>query len=151
MSVSEAEDRLLLDWSEPLRDAAFAKAVYRLASPCTAVITRRRAFARPRVHGLRHTYASLFVAAGIPPLENSRFMGQFQGDDHARPLHAPIPGRPRRSHDRARRDWTTKAQSGQGYCATGLRLIVESGINNCGQLWCAQIYFLSCKNKADGM
>jgi integrase len=26
-------------------------------------------------HSLRHTYASLCVAAGIPPLEISRFMG----------------------------------------------------------------------------
>ena len=28
-----------------------------------------------KFHALRHTYASLCVAAGIPPLEISRFMG----------------------------------------------------------------------------
>jgi integrase len=28
-----------------------------------------------KFHALRHTYASLCVAAGIPPLQPSRFMG----------------------------------------------------------------------------
>ncbi|MGO9071144.1 hypothetical protein [Mycobacterium sp.] len=28
-----------------------------------------------KFHALRHTYASLCVAAGIPPLQLSRFMG----------------------------------------------------------------------------
>ena len=49
-----------------------------------------------KFHSLRHTYASLCVAAGIPPLELSRFMGHskvattlgiythlFNTDDHA--------------------------------------------------------------------
>jgi integrase len=64
-----------------------------------------------KFHALRHTYASLCVAAGIPPLQLSRFMGHAKGtttlaiythlfdDDHAetmaalealsRPLGAP--------------------------------------------------------------
>jgi integrase len=48
-----------------------------------------------RFHSLRHTYASLCVAAGIPPLDMARFMGHAKvtttlgvyahlyADDHA--------------------------------------------------------------------
>ncbi len=76
LSVTKAEDRLVLDWSEPLRHGAWYKAVYR-----PAVLRANRlmpsAALSPELkfHPLRHTYASLCVAAGIPPLEISRFMG----------------------------------------------------------------------------
>lgn len=75
LSVAKAEDRLVLDWSEPLRHGAWYKAVYR-----PAVLRANRlmpsAALSPELkfHSLRHTYASLCVAAGIPPLEISRFM-----------------------------------------------------------------------------
>lgn len=96
LSVAEAEDRLVLDWSEPLRHGAWYKAVYRPAvlranrlTP-TAKLSPGQSF-----HSLRHTYASLCVAAGIPPFDISRFMGHSKvtttlsvyahmfGDDHA--------------------------------------------------------------------
>jgi integrase len=53
-----------------------------------------------KVHALRHTYASLCVAAGIPPLQLSRFMGHAKvtttlsiythlfDDDHAETMAA---------------------------------------------------------------
>ncbi len=66
----------MLDWSEPLRHAAFYDAVYRRAV-LRAMRHNPRAglSAALKFHSLRHTYASLCVAAGIPPLEISRFMG----------------------------------------------------------------------------
>ncbi|MFZ1176526.1 MAG: tyrosine-type recombinase/integrase [Mycobacterium sp.] len=80
LSTPEAEDRLVLDWSELLRHGAWYKAVY-----CPAVLRANRltpTAAMPpelKFHSLRHTYASLCVAAGIPPFDISRFMG------HAKP------------------------------------------------------------------
>ncbi|WP_019970244.1 tyrosine-type recombinase/integrase [Mycobacterium sp. 141] len=53
-----------------------------------------------KFHALRHTYASLCVAAGIPPLQLSRFMGHAKvtttlaiythlfDDDHAETMTA---------------------------------------------------------------
>ncbi|MEO3761215.1 site-specific integrase [Mycobacterium sp. B14F4] len=76
MSVAEAESRLDLDWSQPVRHRTFYKAVFR-----PAILRANRMFPRAALpeglvwHGLRHTYASLCVAAGIPPMEISRFMG----------------------------------------------------------------------------
>ena len=57
------------DWAQPLRHTTFYRCVFR---PAVA-----RAGLPPALtfHALRHTYASLCVAAGIPPLEISRFMG----------------------------------------------------------------------------
>ncbi|OBA71680.1 integrase [Mycolicibacterium elephantis] len=76
LSVEEAEARLTLDWSRMLQHGGWYKAVY---GP--AVLRANRMFSTAtlppalRFHSLRHTYASLCVAAGIPPLEISRFMG----------------------------------------------------------------------------
>ena len=76
LSVSDAESRLDLDWSQPLRHRTFYKAVFR-----PAILRANRMFPTAALppglvfHALRHTYASLCVAAGIPPMEISRFMG----------------------------------------------------------------------------
>lgn len=75
-SVAEAEARLVLDWSEPLRQGAWYKAVYRPAALRTNRLNPNAKLSPGlKFHSLRHTYASLCVAAGIPPLEISRFMG----------------------------------------------------------------------------
>jgi hypothetical protein len=77
---TEAEARLLIDWTAPVRHATFYKAVYR-----PAVLRANRMIPNAvlppelKFHALRHTYASLCIAAGRPPLEIARFMG------HARP------------------------------------------------------------------
>ena len=123
LSADEAAERLVLDWSAPIRHDTFYKAVFRPAVLRTnrlggdgQVLPRALKF-----HALRHTYASLCVAAGIPPLHLSRFMGHakvtttlaiythlFDGDHHAetmvaleamsRPVDAPnvVPMRRRR-------------------------------------------------------
>lgn len=76
LSVGEAEARLTLDWSTPLRHPSFYKSVYR-----PAVLRANRLDADAglppglKFHALRHTYASLCVAADIPPLAIARFMG----------------------------------------------------------------------------
>ncbi|ELB89624.1 phage integrase family protein [Rhodococcus wratislaviensis IFP 2016] len=74
LSVEEAEARLTLDWDAVLRHPTFYKAVYR---PAVLRANRLGATLPPalKFHALRHTYASLCVAAGIPPLELARFMG----------------------------------------------------------------------------
>jgi integrase len=57
-----------VDWAEPLRHSNFYQSVFK-----PAVV---RAGGPPvKFHALRHTYASLCVAAGIAPLQLSRFMG----------------------------------------------------------------------------
>ena len=112
----------MLDWSAPLRHQTFHKAVFR-----PAVLRANRIGAGGptlpptlKFHALRHTYASLCVAAGIAPLQLSRFMGHAKvtttlaiythlfDDDHAetmaaleamsRPVDAPnvVPMRRRR-------------------------------------------------------
>jgi integrase len=75
-SVEDAEKRLVLDWTTPLRHATFYKSVYRPAvlranrlTP-TAKIDPDQSF-----HSLRHTYASLCLAAGIRPIDIAALMG----------------------------------------------------------------------------
>ncbi|ULN33405.1 site-specific integrase [Mycolicibacterium smegmatis] len=101
LSTAEAGERLVLDWTAPYRHATFYKAVFRpavlRANRCAAA-TGDEAAKLPRQfrwHGLRHSYASLMIAAGRPPLEVARFMGHAKvattlgvyahlyGDDHA--------------------------------------------------------------------
>jgi integrase len=98
---SEDRARLALGWAEPLRHMTFYKAVYRRAvlraNPRTPTA---RLSAVLKFHSLRHTYASLCVAAGIPPLEIARFMGHANvtttltvcthlfDDDHAETMAA---------------------------------------------------------------
>lgn len=73
--------RLVLDWAEPLRHATFYKAVFRpavLRANRTARANHDRAALPPpalKFHALRHTYASLCIAAGRPMFEVARFMG----------------------------------------------------------------------------
>jgi integrase len=69
LTAQEAEARLVLDWVKPLRHGPFYQLVYRPA------VTRAGLPPALKFHSLRHTYASLCVAAGITPLELSRFMG----------------------------------------------------------------------------
>lgn len=107
LTVGEAGARLRLDWAVPVRHATFYKAVYR-----PAVLRANRiasATGAPTAllpagvswHALRHTYASLCIAAGRPPLEIARFMGHakvtttlavyahlFNTDDHAEAMGA---------------------------------------------------------------
>lgn len=68
-STPEHTARLVLDWDKPLQHLAFYKAVFRPA------VLRAGLSPTLRFHSLRHTYVSLCVAAGIPPLEISRFVG----------------------------------------------------------------------------
>ncbi|GAB4708673.1 tyrosine-type recombinase/integrase [Mycobacterium avium] len=76
LSVPDAEARLELDWDEPLRHMTFYKAVYRPAVRRANRLTPTANLSPElKFHSLRHTYASLCVAAGIPPLEIARFMG----------------------------------------------------------------------------
>lgn len=76
LTVAEAEKRLVLDWTTPLRHATFYKAIYRPAvlranrlTP-TAKVDPNQSF-----HSLRHTYASLCLAAGIRPIDIAELMG----------------------------------------------------------------------------
>lgn len=76
LTVAEAEGRLVLDWTQPLRHATFYKAIYR---PAVLRVNREAgATVLPpelKFHALRHTYASLCVAAGIKPDKLSGRMG----------------------------------------------------------------------------
>lgn len=102
LTVEEAEARLVLDWAEPLRHPTFYKAVYRpvvLRANRAATATGGKAAVLPpelRFHALRHTYASLCAAVGVPVREVAKFMGHanatttehiythlFDTDDHA--------------------------------------------------------------------
>lgn len=76
LTVEDAEKRLVLDWTQPLRHATFYKSVYRPAvlranrlTP-TAKVDTEQSF-----HSLRHTYASLCLAAGIRPIDIAELMG----------------------------------------------------------------------------
>ncbi|MGE0218421.1 tyrosine-type recombinase/integrase [Mycolicibacterium sp.] len=81
LTTAEAGERLVLDWTVPYRHATFYKAVFRpavlRANRCAETTGDEAAKVPPqfRWHGLRHTYASLCIAAGRPPLEVARFMG----------------------------------------------------------------------------
>lgn len=76
LTVEDAEKRLVLDWTTPLRHATFYKAVYR-----PAVLRANRLAPTARLdpeqsfHSLRHTYASLCLAAGIRPIDIAAMMG----------------------------------------------------------------------------
>jgi integrase len=120
LSPDEAAQRLMLDWSAPIRHQTFYKAVFRPAVARTNRLGGDEPVLPPalKFHALRHTYASLCVAAGIPPLQLSRFMGHAKvtttlavythlfDDDHAetiaaleavsRPVNAPNVVRMRR-------------------------------------------------------
>lgn len=76
ISAHEAAERLVLNWSAPIRHQTFYKAVFKPAL-LRANLLAGKTVLPPNLtfHSLRHTYASLCVAAGIPPLEISRFMG----------------------------------------------------------------------------
>jgi integrase len=66
---------LVLGWTQPLRHATFYKSVYR---PAVLRANSTSAAALPpelKFHALRHTYASLSVAAGIKPTKLSGRMG----------------------------------------------------------------------------
>jgi integrase len=76
LSLTDAEERLVLDWDAPLRHATFYKAIYRPAvlranrlTP-TAKLSPAQSF-----HALRHTYASLCVASGIRPIDIAGLIG----------------------------------------------------------------------------
>ena len=68
LTVAEAEARLVLDWTQPVRHATFYKAIYRPAVlranrlTSTAKLSPAQSF-----DSLRHTHASLCVVAGIKP------------------------------------------------------------------------------------
>ncbi|MDV8008632.1 tyrosine-type recombinase/integrase [Rhodococcus sp. IEGM 1318] len=72
--LADAEARLLLDWESPVVHRNFYGQVYR-----PAVHRANLAGAGLpddfRFHSLRHTYASLCIAAGIQPFVLSKFMG----------------------------------------------------------------------------
>lgn len=76
LTVAQAQSRLVLDWTEPLRHTAYYKSVFR-----PAVLRANQLFPNAKIdtglvfHSLRHTYVSLCVAAGIKPLDISRFAG----------------------------------------------------------------------------
>jgi integrase len=102
LSVDDAADRLVLDWLAPIRHQTFYKAVFRPAVLRTNRLGGDGDVLPPglKFHALRHTYASLCVAAGIPPLQLSRFMGHAKvtttlsvythlfDDDHAETMAA---------------------------------------------------------------
>lgn len=102
LSADEAADRLVLDWSALLRHQTFYKAVFRPAVLRTNRLGGNDQVLPPllKFHALRHTYASLCVSAGIPPLQLSRFMGHAKvtttlaiythlfDDDHAETMAA---------------------------------------------------------------
>jgi integrase len=76
LSVEEAEARLTLDWDNPLRHQTFYKSVYRPAVLRANRLTPDAGLPPTlKFHALRHTYASLCVAAGLQPLAIARFMG----------------------------------------------------------------------------
>jgi integrase len=85
LTVQEAGERLVLDWTQPYRHATLYKAVYRpaviRANRVAAARGTETAALPPQLkfHALRHTYASLMIAAGRPMFEVARFMG------HAKP------------------------------------------------------------------
>ncbi|ORB53678.1 tyrosine-type recombinase/integrase [Mycobacterium persicum] len=81
LTVEDAEKRLVLDWTMPLRHATFYKAVFR-----PAVLRANRTASKAllpaglRFHSLRHTYASLCAAV---PTISVRQVAEWMG--HANP------------------------------------------------------------------
>lgn len=80
-SVSKATERLVLDWSQPLRHQTFYKAVFRPAVLRANRLARAGGYTgdllptKFKFHGLRHTYASLCAAAGIDVADVSANLG----------------------------------------------------------------------------
>jgi integrase len=72
--LAEAQAALELDWDSLLNHMNFYRVVYQ---PAVLRANRENEILPPNLtfHALRHTYASLCVAAGIAPLAISRFMG----------------------------------------------------------------------------
>lgn len=122
LSVDDAASRLELDWSSPLAHQSFYQAVFRpavLRANGQAQIPGDRVGASGgdhdplrfgdrsvlppglTFHALRHTYASLCVAAGIPPLQLSRFMGHAKVTTTLNIYSQPFPRRPLRDDGRA--------------------------------------------------
>ena len=106
LSLTDAEERLVLDWDAPLRHATFYKAIYR-----PAVLRANRLTPSAKLspsqsfHSLRHTYASLCVAAGIKPIDIAELMGPPRRQDDVDYLRPPDQyRRPRRRAGCARRD-----------------------------------------------
>lgn len=102
LSVDAAEARLALDWNAHVRHTNFYTKVYR-PSVLRALRLTPGCGLPPdlRFHALRHTYASLCVAARIPALAIAKFMGHskvtttlsvyahlFETDDHAEAMAA---------------------------------------------------------------
>lgn len=90
LTVEDAEKRLVLDWTTPLRHATFYKAVYRPAvlranrlTP-TAKLDPEQSF-----HSLRHTCASLCLAAGNRPIDIAALMGHRDAKVDADRLRPP--------------------------------------------------------------
>jgi integrase len=76
LTVAEAEARLVLDWTQPLRHPTFYKAVFRPA------VLRANKIAGETVlppdlkfHSLRHSYASLCGHGGISVRQVAEWMG----------------------------------------------------------------------------
>lgn len=76
LNVTEAAERLELDWTTPLRHLAFYKAVFRPAV-LRAVRTDPHIGIAPTLvfHSLRHSWVSICASAGIPPEKISRSAG----------------------------------------------------------------------------
>ena len=74
LRTAEAKKRFALHWSQPLRHPTFYKAVFR---PAVLRANRIGATMPPELkfYSLRHTYASLSIAAGIKPAKLSGRMG----------------------------------------------------------------------------
>ena len=91
LDPKDAAERLVLDWTAPLNHAAFYKAVYRPAVLRANRLTPTAAIpAQLKFHALRHTYASLCIAAGRPPLEIARFMGHAKPSTTRDGLRPPV-------------------------------------------------------------
>lgn len=81
LSVAEATERLVLDWSQPLRHQTFYKAVFRPAVLRANRLARLAGYSGDvlpggfKFHGLRHTYASLCAAAGFELKRVSEYLG----------------------------------------------------------------------------
>lgn len=81
LSVGKASERLVLDWSQPLRHQTFYKAVFRPAVLRANRLARVGGYTgdllptKFKFHGLRHTYASLCAAAGIDVADVSANLG----------------------------------------------------------------------------
>lgn len=102
LTADEAAQRLILDWSAPIRLQTFNKEVFRPAVARSNRLGGSEPVLPPalKFHALRHTYASLCVAADIPQLQHSRFMGHTKvtttlaaythlfDDDHAETMAA---------------------------------------------------------------